>query len=78
MHAQAGSCSREIPTITLDVDPTTTIKNVKLRIQNQENIPLEQQRLFFARVQLNDSDTLSGQNIEEGSTLDLVLRLRGG
>jgi ubiquitin C len=65
-------------TITMKVKGSDTIDNVKNKLQVLEGIPPDQQRLLFNSTELEDAQTISDYNIQEGTTLYLVLRLSGG
>ena len=65
-------------TITLDVEASDTIYNLKKILKNLLTIPTKQQRLLFMDQQLEDGCTLSDYNIQKNDTIRLALPLRGG
>jgi ubiquitin C len=60
-------------TITLDVEPSDTINNVKLKIQEKKGFPPDQQHLStFLGEGLEDVHTLMDYNIQDAQTLLLT------
>ncbi|XP_039122193.1 ubiquitin-like [Dioscorea cayenensis subsp. rotundata] len=64
--------------IQLQVENSDTILNIKHKIKEKQDIAIEEQRLVFSGKQLEDDWTLADYQIQSGSTIYLVLRLRGG
>ena len=63
-------------TITLEVEPSDTVKNVKAKIQEKEEIPPDQQILYLASLLLEGGRTLSDYDIQQGYLLRLYLNSR--
>jgi len=60
------------------VSSEDTIEVLKMKIQDEESIPIDQQRLIFKGKQVEDNRSTSDYNTHEGVTFHLVLRIRGG
>jgi ubiquitin len=61
-------------TITVDVEPSDTIRLVKEKVEAKDGTPFNRQRLFFTSKELKDELKVSDCNITKESTLRLVLR----
>ncbi|KAL7602554.1 hypothetical protein Lser_V15G22994 [Lactuca serriola] len=83
---RSGRCDMKIfvkildgKTITLAVESSETIYSVKVKIMEIiHGMSQDQQRLIFDRKRLEDDKTLRDYNIQNESTLHVILRLVGG
>jgi ubiquitin len=64
--------------LTLNLTEEESVESVKAKIESKEDIPSDQQLLFFAGQQLEDEKQLSYYRIGVDTTRHLVLRLRDG
>ena len=58
--------------ITLEVEPTDRIEDVKVKIQDKEGLAPNQFTLIFAGMELQDGNTLQDYSIQKDSTLHLI------
>ena len=59
---------------TLEVEPNELIEEIKQKVQQQENILPDKQKLVFAGKELENGKSLSDYNIQKDSTLHLILK----
>ena len=67
-------------TFTLGVNSSDKIEDIKTKIAKKEGTPIQSKRLIliFGGKHLEDDRTLADYNVQNNSTLHLVMRLRGG
>ncbi|KAF8701231.1 hypothetical protein HU200_033717 [Digitaria exilis] len=66
-------------TLTMKVESSTTVDEIKAMIQKREGIPLDQQRLICCGRQLEDGHrTLAEYQVHNEAVLQLLVRLLGG
>ena len=58
-------------TITIDIEASDSIENLKSKIQDKEGIPPDQQYLYYNSKLLQDGTTLADNNIQDGNTIQL-------
>ena len=68
-------CTLPSKTLTLVVQPSDTVENVKSKIEDKEGIPTHHQRLLLGLNQLEDRHTISTDY--GGMTLHLLVPIKG-
>lgn len=62
----------------VEVESSDKIVIIKEKLEEQEGIPPEQQRLIYQGRQLKDDKTVNSYKLKNGTVLHLVVALRGG
>lgn len=70
--------STEGKLLNVDLPVDANIENLKREIETVEGVPADTQRILFNFRELADGSTMDLNGVEEGSVLDLQLRLLGG
>ena len=64
--------------LSLDFENTQKISEVKDSLQEKEGIPVQQIRLIYGGKILKDEITIQEASISPGSTLMMMMHLKGG
>jgi len=62
----------------LDVPSAVSVRDVKLRVELLNNIPLDQQRLLYYGRELKDDQLLDSSGVQDESILHLAVRMPNG
>ena len=65
-------------TVAISIEPSSTIETFKQKLQDEAGIPANLQCLSYATSLLEDGHTLMDYGVEEGSSLELYVRMSGG
>lgn len=63
--------------VTVVMEESETIKDLKEKVQNQEGLPSNRQVLLFGCVQLDDESTLSGLGVTDKDSLCVFTGMQG-
>ena len=65
-------------TLSIEINSTDMVLDLKNKLEDKEGIPISQQRLVMGGKHLFNELTIGNCNIQEGSTVYLLLCIRGG
>ena len=61
--------------VSIQVDPSCSVKDAKEKIKDKEGVPVDQQQLIFSGRTLENDRPLNSYNIQKDSTVHLVIKL---
>ena len=64
--------------LSLDFEPNQKVEEIKNALQEKEGIPVVQIRLIYSGKILKDELTIQEANINPGTTLMMMMHLKGG
>ena len=64
--------------LSLDFEPNQKVEEIKNALQEKEGIPVQQIRLIYSGKILKDELTIQEANINPGTTLMMMMHLKGG
>nr|XP_027227588.1 polyubiquitin-like [Penaeus vannamei] len=65
-------------TMTVEVTPQDTVAVLKAEMEQKAGLPVDQQRIIFGAMELENGRTLASYNIRNNDLLQQQIRLRGG